>query len=54
MLRLWQLDPPNQLNLLAEARGHSRAINSVAFSLNDKQVVSAGEDGSVCIWWIYE
>lgn len=55
LLRLWslQLEPSVALYRAQEARGHSRAILSVAFSLDDKQVVSVGEDGGIFVWSVY-
>ncbi len=52
MLRIWKNHLPQpHLSLINEFVAHSKPITSVAFSLNDKQVVSVGEDGSVMIWW---
>jgi WD40 repeat protein len=38
---------------LAEAAGHSRPINAIAFTPDDKQIVSVGEDGSIFVWSIF-
>lgn len=54
ILRIWTLVNSNQgvsLQLVSDVRGHSKGISSVAFSMNDKQVVSAGDDGSIFVWW---
>ena len=55
LLRMWslQLEPSVQLYRGQTVRGHSRSINSVAFSLDDKQIVSVGEDGSIFVWSVY-
>lgn len=55
LLRLWhlQLEPSVALHRGQEVRGHSRAITSVAFSLDDKQLVSVGEDGGIFVWSIF-
>ncbi len=55
MLRMWhlQLEPSVALHRAQEVRGHSRAITSVAFSLDDKQIVTVGEDGGIFVWSIF-
>ena len=55
LLRLWslQLTPSVALRRSQEVRGHSRSITSVAFSLDDKQIVSVGEDGGIFVWSVY-
>ena len=55
LLRMWslQLEPSVQLHRGQEVRGHSRGINSVAFSLDDKQIISVGEDGGIFVWSVY-
>ncbi len=50
ILRLWELNLPHEIRFITEVIGHSKAINSVAFSNKDKQVVSVGDDGSIFIW----
>lgn len=61
ILRLFELIP-NQvgsdgsnpaLHLVSESKGHSHGINSVAFSLDDKQIVSVGDDGGIFVWCMY-
>lgn len=53
ILRLWELNLPHEIRFVSEMIGHSRAITSVAFSLNDKQIVSVGEDSSIFIWSLF-
>lgn len=55
LLRMWrlQLEPSLALHRAHEVRGHSRAILSVAFSLDDKQIVSVGEDGGIFVWSVF-
>jgi len=36
--------------LLSQGEGHSKPINSLAFSPDDKQLVSCGNDGCVFVW----
>ena len=36
-----------------ECRAHSGAIAAIAFSPDDKQIVSTGRDGLVAIWNIF-
>ena len=50
IVRLWDFKSATEL---AEAAGHSRPINAVAFTPDDKQIVSVGEDGSIFVWSIY-
>ena len=38
---------------IVEARAHSSAITSVAFSGDDRQVISTGRDGLIAIWNIF-
>jgi WD40 repeat protein len=61
VLRLWEVIPNGapgsgaspSLSLVSESKGHSKGINSVAFSLDDKQVVTVGEDGAIFVWCVY-
>lgn len=39
--------------LIAECRGHSGHVLSVAFSPDDKQLVSTGVDGGIFVWNVY-
>jgi WD40 repeat protein len=48
-----QLSPVVALHRSAELRGHSKSITSLAFSLDDKQIVSVGEDGGIFVWSVY-
>jgi len=48
-----QLSPVVALHRSAEVRGHSKSITSLAFSLDDKQIVSVGEDGGIFVWSVY-
>ena len=38
---------------IAECKAHSRAITEVAFSGDDRQVISTGKDGLIAIWNIF-
>jgi WD40 repeat protein len=38
---------------LAEAAGHSRPINALSFTPDDRQLVSVGDDGSIFVWSVY-
>ena len=50
MLRLWNYD---SCQLMCENAGHSSSINSVAFSGDDRQIVSVGDDGCLFIWNLF-
>ncbi len=47
VVRLWDYDSAKMLSI---GVGHSSTITSIAFSPDDKQIVSVGEDGGVYIW----
>lgn len=59
VLRLWELVDMNSseyapsLSLVSESQGHSKSINSLAFSLDDKQIVTTGMDGAIFVWCFY-
>jgi len=50
IVRLWDLGTGKVLN---EGLGHSGCINTVAYSADDKQVISGGRDGSIFLWNLY-
>jgi hypothetical protein len=50
VLRLWDYDTAT---LLFAGGGHSGPINSLAFSPDDKQIITVGDDSCVFIWIIY-
>ncbi len=50
VVRLWSYDSST---LLSEAAGHSGTVTSIAFSPDDKQIVSVGEDGSIFFWMLF-
>ena len=37
---------------ICEGNGHNAAINSVAFSPNDKQLISGAADGAIIVWYL--
>lgn len=41
------------LSLLASALGHSASVNHVAWSPDERQLVSVGSDSCVCVWNFY-
>ncbi len=53
VVRLWALQLPHSVRFVSEVRGHSKAINCLEFSQDDKQIVSVGEDGGIFIWCVY-
>jgi WD40 repeat protein len=50
VLRIWDYSTRSQLS---SQKIHSAQINSVAFSCDDKQVVSVGDDGSIVVWYVF-
>lgn len=40
-------------NLISELSGHSGSILDIAFSPDDRQIVSVAEDGSIILWCIF-
>ncbi|KAE8899164.1 hypothetical protein PF005_g11747 [Phytophthora fragariae] len=40
-------------SLLASARGHSNTVNSIAWSPDERQLVSVGADSCICVWNFY-
>ena len=38
---------------IVDCRAHSGMITSVAFSADDRQIVSTGRDGLIAIWNVY-
>jgi len=49
-VRVWHFE---SASLVCEGVGHSRPIQCLMFSPDDKQLVSVGDDGSVLLWNIY-
>lgn len=50
VVKLWDVGSGQ---LIAEGNGHSGCIRSVAFSYDDKQLVSGGDDGNILLWNIF-
>ena len=50
IVRLWNYETSE---LLAAHGGHSSTINAIAFSPDDKQIVSVAEDGSIILWCVF-
>ncbi|KAG2766483.1 hypothetical protein PC129_g18290 [Phytophthora cactorum] len=40
--------------LLASARGHSNTVNALAWSPDERQLVSVGSDSCICVWNFYQ
>lgn len=49
-VRIWDLQTGE---IVAACLGHSGTIHRVDWSPDEKQVVSAGEDGALCVWNFY-
>lgn len=50
LVKLWDA---NSGELLQDGVGHSGNVRSLAFSPDDRQLVSVGDDGSIFIWNVY-
>lgn len=50
LVKLWDA---NTGELIMDGVGHSGNVRSVAFSPDDRQLVSVGDDGSIFIWNVY-
>jgi WD40 repeat protein len=50
LVKLWDL---RSMRCLAAGQGHSNTVTQVKFAPDDKQIVSAGDDGCVLIWNLY-
>lgn len=50
LVKLWDFDSGE---LLMDGVGHSGAVRSLAFSPDDRQLVSTGDDGSIFVWNVY-
>jgi prolactin regulatory element-binding protein len=49
---LWLFSLP-KYEFMGKSQGHSRHINNLQWSPDDKQVVSISVDSSICIWNVY-
>ena len=50
-VRLWSFQTGK---CLAQVVAHSGHVTGVAFSLDDRQVVSTGADGAIAIWCVFK
>jgi WD40 repeat protein len=50
LVKLWD---PRKLTLLSTGLGHSGTVVDCAFTCDNKQVVSCGQEGSIMVWNIY-
>lgn len=50
-VKLWKLEGGT---LIMEGTGHSAPLKGLAFSPDDRQLISVGEDGNIFVWNIYE
>lgn len=49
---LWLFKLP-ECEFLSKSQGHSRQINNLNWSPDDKQIVSISNDSSICVWNVY-
>ena len=50
IVRIWDF---RSGSLITALTGHSGTINSLSFSIDDKQIISVGDDGSVFSWMVF-
>ncbi|OQR89815.1 hypothetical protein ACHHYP_06029 [Achlya hypogyna] len=50
VVKLWSFDSGQ---LLVDGIGHSGGVRSLAFSPDDRQLVSVGDEGSIFVWNVY-
>ena len=49
-VKLWDM---RNLKCLQEGLGHSGSLRDMAFSPDDKQLLSVGDDGNIFVWNLY-
>eukprot|EP00658_Telonema_sp_P-2_P059865 TRINITY_DN48966_c0_g1_i1.p1 TRINITY_DN48966_c0_g1~~TRINITY_DN48966_c0_g1_i1.p1 ORF type:complete len:539 (-),score=109.66 TRINITY_DN48966_c0_g1_i1:379-1995(-) len=50
-VKLWKLSTGE---LIVDGTGHSATVNGLAFSPDDRQLISVGDDGNILVWNVYE
>lgn len=50
VLRVWRFDSSKCIVAIV---AHSGIINSVAFTPDDRQILTAGDDGCINVWCVY-
>lgn len=50
VVKVWDLQSGQ---IIGKGQGHSGPINSVAFSYDDRQIVSGGRDGNIFLWNVF-
>jgi WD40 repeat protein len=57
ILRVWRV-PTNQTGpftvVAAIESAHSLSITSVSWSPDERQIISVGQDGAICVWNVYQ
>ena len=56
-IKVWQFASPRsvEVKLVAIGVGHSGAVNALAWTPDEKQIVSAGSDSCLCVWsWFHD
>lgn len=51
VLRVWDY---HSTKLISALEGHSGSILAIAFSPDDRQIVSVAADGSIILWCIFK
>lgn len=50
VLRLWRFDSSK---CIASVVAHSGCVNGMAFTPDDRQILTVGDDGCIAVWCIY-
>ena len=52
-VKVWDVSEEGQCKLIGEGQGHSSSVSGVAWSPDEKQIVSVGDDCCICVWNFY-
>lgn len=50
---IWLFKLP-EVEFICKSTGHSKKINNLKWSPDDKQIISVSSDSSICVWNFYK
>ncbi|WP_370568016.1 pentapeptide repeat-containing protein [Fortiea sp. LEGE XX443] len=50
IIQLWDIDDPNNVKLIKTFKGHKRAVESIVFTPDGKQLISCSQDQTIKFW----